>query len=147
MGNIPLSWAFRCQIHGSKRISSIKIGRSEARSTDMSATAPTPGIFRMVCTTCSHDCEQGAKFCSECGTVIDLHAAPQYVHAHEQAKPALAVPNFAPVPQSHRRSPNEELRVEANKLMILLARERIFLYMHWAIFLGLNLFGFWMAMK
>lgn len=31
--------------------------------------------------------------------------------------------------------------------MILLARERLFLYMHWLIFLAVNLFGLWMALK
>jgi len=113
----------------------------------MSATAPTPNIFRMVCVTCAHDCEQGAKFCSECGTVIDQSTAAQYAQLHEARHGHPAAPSFATVAQSHVRGPNEGLRVEAGKLMLLLARERLFLYIHWLFFLGINAFGVWTALK
>lgn len=100
----------------------------------------------MICVACSHTCELGAKFCSECGTVID-HRMVVHYEAKTELQPALAVPNFAPVAQRHKKGPSEELRAEAGKLMVLLARERIFLYMHWLIFLGINLWGFWLALK
>jgi hypothetical protein len=40
-----------------------------------------------------------------------------------------------------------ELRKEAAKVMVLLARERICLYFHWALFIGLNLLGCWLAVR
>lgn len=42
---------------------------------------------------------------------------------------------------------NQELSKEASKIMVLLARERIFLYMHWIGFIVVNIFGCWIAWK
>ena len=41
----------------------------------------------------------------------------------------------------------KELQDELGKLIVLLARERVFLYLHCSVFLSLNLFGFWSALK
>ena len=70
-----------------------------------------------------------------------------YGPPQESGHTTLTVPNFATVAPRHIRNPNNELRTEAAKLMLLLARERLFLYSHWLIFLAINLFGFWMALK
>lgn len=70
-----------------------------------------------------------------------------HYEAQDELKPAVPVPDFVMVAKHRVKGPSEELRAEANKLMVLLARERIFLYMHWLIFLGLNLWGFWLALK
>ena len=112
----------------------------------MSATGHTLGTLRLVCINCAHDCEAAAKFCSNCGTIIDHRLIGQFAASHGSGE-SLTVPEFAPVAPRHIRTPNNELRGEAAKLMLLLARERLFLYTHWLVFLGLNLFGVWMAMK
>lgn len=60
-----------------------------------------------------------------------LHRAPQ--KAPSFVKPKTDVP--------------KELKEELAKLIVLLARERMFLYMHCGIFLCANLFGFYVAMR
>ncbi len=113
----------------------------------MSAIVSQSGAYKLICSACSHDCEQGAKYCSNCGSLIDSRLISSYVQEQVTEQLPLSVPNFAPVSQRHGKAPSEELRAEAGKLMVLLARERIFLYMHWLIFLGINLIGFWIAHK
>jgi hypothetical protein len=113
----------------------------------MSATVSQTGAYKLICVACSHDCEPGAKYCSNCGLLIDSRHLAGYVQEQVTEQLPLAVPNFAPVSPRHVRAPSEDLRAEAGKLMLLLARERLFLYMHWLIFLGINLIGFWIAHK
>ncbi len=73
---------------------------------------------------------QSAEHASGAKTQL-LQRAPQ--KAPSFAKPKTDVP--------------QELKEELAKLIVLLARERIFLYMHCGIFLTANLFGFYVAMR
>ncbi|MBX9723633.1 MAG: hypothetical protein K2X81_19670 [Candidatus Obscuribacterales bacterium] len=59
--------------------------------------------------------------------------------AQPQSLPSFAVPKLTAAPRT------TELNVEASKVMALLARERIFLYVHILTFLAINLFGCWVA--
>jgi hypothetical protein len=65
-------------------------------------------------------------------------AKTQLLQRAPQKTPTFAKPK-TDVPQ--------ELKDELAKLIVLLARERIFLYMHCGIFLTANLFGFYVAMR
>jgi len=59
---------------------------------------------------------------------------------------AFKAPSFATVsPMIQRVTP--EMREEMGKMMVLLARERIFLVLHCLNFLLINGVGFWLAMK
>jgi hypothetical protein len=51
------------------------------------------------------------------------------------------VPSFAKVVRKNKRPVKPELITERNKLRLLLARERLFLYMHWGIFVGVQVIG------
>lgn len=65
---------------------------------------------------------------------------PPVSRAHEPA------PRFAKVaPKITHVDP--ALRAELAKNILLLARERMFLYMHCLFFLVINLFGFWLSLK
>lgn len=62
------------------------------------------------------------------------------------AQSAERAPNFASVaPQITHVDP--ALRAEITKHVVLLARERLFLYLHCLNFLIINLFGFWLSLK
>lgn len=97
------------------------------------------------CGNCLEYVEPRAKFCGECGHLVGQPGIGPTV-LEDGASPAR-VPSFAtsgiPVESARTR----ELIEEANKLSFLLARERVFLYLHWLVFFLINLFGFWMAWK
>lgn len=133
-------------------------------------TMPAVLLF---CPNCRAPLESEAKFCGECGAVCRV---PQNVAANfavpenalegkylagtlqtaavpmetvEQAPPD-ASPAFMPAfirPAQMDVREVESIQAELAKLYVLLARERLFLYMHWLIFLGTNLLGFWMSLK
>ncbi len=113
----------------------------------MYTTVRSPGILRIICSACGGDCDPGAKFCCDCGSVIDYHTAAPQAAAPLPGQTHEPVPTFAPVSPRHVRAPNNEQRAEAARLMILLARERLFLYFHWLGFLVVNIVGFWIACK
>lgn len=77
-------------------------------------------------------------------------AAPHYAAPADPPVTAQAptnLPGFA-VPKAGRNEQrNAELSGELSKIMILLARERIFLYSQIIIFILINLFGCWVALK
>ncbi len=77
-----------------------------------------------------------------------LQSAPFAVHdaVHETADSHQRAPSFAGVSPT-LRSVNPALQEELSKTIVLLARERLFLYFHCLIFLGLNLLGFWLSLK
>ncbi|MBY0359993.1 MAG: zinc ribbon domain-containing protein [Candidatus Obscuribacterales bacterium] len=118
-----------------------------------STTMPmVTGIFG--CSNCSDILEPEAKFCGGCGfivapTTFNINQYPEYQETLSESSgpPPVSLPGFATagIPVDNQR--NKQLIEEANKLMVLLARERLFLYMHWLFFIAVNLFGIWVAWK
>lgn len=112
-----------------------------------------------------------ARFCGECGAAgsksralspadqrgfahsFSSHRIPgPLVQGHDHANgPKTQVlqraPQKAPKFAKVQSEVSDELKSELAKLIILLARERIFLYIHCGVFLVVNLFGFYIAMK
>jgi hypothetical protein len=113
------------------------------------------------CSNCNDHLEPLAKFCGSCGFIVAPSSfnINQYAHAYQvdcegaaeaeetiaapQTAPVKAAPAFARIPSSNPRA--GELNEESQKLMIQLARERIFLYFLIGSFLCINLFGCWVA--
>lgn len=118
-------------------------------------TMPSLQLSESVCSNCSISLEPAAKFCGTCGFIVapstfnmeQLSGHQDLLHDTFQQAIPHGMPNFAiagiPVDNPH----SKELIEEANKLTFLLARERLFLYMHWLVFIVVNLFGFWVAWK
>ncbi|PWT94790.1 MAG: hypothetical protein C5B53_12390 [Candidatus Melainabacteria bacterium] len=93
---------------------------------------------RTTCSSCGKSHPKSSKFCTGCGQPksnvvqpIGTQAAPVFAHAH--------VPQAAGIPK--------ELQVELGKLLVAVARERLFLYFHWSVFLGLHVVGFLLAYR
>jgi hypothetical protein len=99
------------------------------------------GITETKCSNCQAVVEQNARFCGNCGFVTVAATAKP-----EEVAPA-GLPSFATagIPQDSPKT--NEWITEANRLSLMLARERLFLIMHWTIFIVVNLFGFWVACK
>lgn len=104
------------------------------------------------CINCGFHAQASAKFCGGCGS--DWRAVPGPAPAHPVAPGGASaasqfynVPAFAQVQATASSRATKELHAEAGKIMVLLARERIFLYLQWVVFLGLNLTGVWVACK
>lgn len=123
----------------------------------LSAVTPPAAKASSFCTNCTSSLEHDAKFCGGCGFIVapstfSIHQYPEQ-HARlislEEADHRVpqALPAFARTGMPVENARNTELSNEANKIMLLLARERIFLYLHWLCFIGVNLFGCWVAMK
>ncbi|HEY9869771.1 MAG TPA: hypothetical protein V6D08_11445 [Candidatus Obscuribacterales bacterium] len=112
----------------------------------MSQTSPRTALHAILCPTCASVLEPGSKFCGTCGSASTAGVIRQG-GAQALAKPIPTVPTFAPVAPGPVPGAVSELKDEAGRLIVLLVRERLFLYMHWLIFLGLNLFGFMLAVK
>lgn len=121
--------------------------------------------------------ERLGRFCGECGAPVakarpeSSGGTPTHVmdfaSSFQRTQPVMhghGTPHARPVrpetqPAHHERAPrfaqvspkithvSDELRAELRQLLCLLARERIFLLMHWTIFCAMNLFGFWMSMQ
>src|ERR1044071_1191880 len=124
------------------------------------------------CQHCSANVESSAKFCGECGASAQVAVSTSRIPAqlafaqpHQLAtappagprptihmvtppvvRPLQQAPRFAR-PQPTKQRVSQEVKEEVGKLVMLLARERLFLYMHCIIFLCVNLFGFSLAMK
>lgn len=99
----------------------------------------------VACSNCQASNEIHAKFCGNCGFVTAAANARM-----EEAPPIEApksMPAFATAGIPTETAKTNQLITEANKLMLHLARERVFLVMHWVIFLVINLFGIWAAWK
>lgn len=124
------------------------------------------------CDHCQTALEITARFCGECGAP----GRPRHLHQsssdnrsfaqsfaahrtpgpmHQSADHANGVktqllqraPQKVPTFAKPKNEVSQELKEELAKLIVLLARERIFLYMHCGIFLTANLFGFYVAMR
>lgn len=123
------------------------------------------------CVHCMSRMDARANFCGECGAPQEVqqkqqgfaqsfqHAqtfhAPQQqaapVHAgiqHVVQQKAVTAPSFAQVQKNRAKRPvPKELQEELGKLLCLLARERLFLYMHCVIFLVLNATGIFLSTR
>ena len=119
------------------------------------ATVNTPVQYGTSCSNCSDHLEPLAKFCGSCGFIVapnsfNINEFPEQ-HARlisleeSMARAPQSVPSFALPKQANPKA--AELNSEASKVMVLLARERIFLYIHILTFLAINLFGCWVAWK
>lgn len=114
--------------------------------------AAAANITAYKCSNCSEALEPEAKFCGHCGFIVASGNFNvdylDFVRAKGEAASAPArAPSFATSGIPVESETTRRMISEANKLMILLARERIFLFLHWAVFIGINLFGCWMAWK
>lgn len=108
------------------------------------------------CSNCSDCLEPEAKFCGSCGFIVapptfNIDQFPEHkdmlIAAVEQKSAPQSLPDFAVSGLPVENAKSKQLIDEAHKLMVLLARERLFLYMHWIVFLVVNVFGFWVAYK
>lgn len=112
------------------------------------------------CKRCSWTNEVAAKFCGNCGAprelVIDFNRtlSRAIIEGSNQENRAaetryansMAAPNFAKRPVRRRDIP-AEMKEEMTSILTLLLRERLFLVMHWLIFLTTNLIGLGIAFK
>lgn len=128
------------------------------------------------CSQCLSPSDGKGRFCGECGTAYakpkasmhdqdfasSFQRTPTLAHPHEHRhtaadiKPSPAstaartnpdAPTFARVKQKNQQQIPTELKEEIGKLVVSLAKQRLFLLMHWCIFLGLNLTGLLIACK
>ena len=109
------------------------------------------------CSQCSCHLEPQAKFCGSCGYIVAPNSFNINEYPEQQArlisleqaetKVPKAVPAFAVAQVAKQSAKTAELNQEAARLHFLLARERVFLYMHLLTFLAINLFGCWVAWK
>src|ERR1700722_17622906 len=111
------------------------------------------------CPTCNETFLPESKFCGECGTATtskviyapnnhnfnNLNLSSEYLNT--QRKQVAGTPAFAQVSPSLRKPISPQLKQEYCKVSCLLARERVFLLLHYLLFLTGNLFGLWCAFK
>ncbi len=120
------------------------------------------------CVHCASPVPVFARFCGECGapghhTHVQAPATGGFQFARAQSQAfkvndpqtgpvtgpitgGARAPGFAAVSNKIRQI-RPEIREELGKMIVLLARERLFLYMHCLIFLAINFFGFWLSIK
>lgn len=112
----------------------------------MSHSLTTIAPFKLDCLACANFLEPGAKYCGVCGT-----PTPMGAHEHHPrtapGKPISKVPGFAPLAPHSVLGTIQGFQEELGKLILLLARERLFLYFHWLTFLALNALGVFIAFK
>lgn len=103
------------------------------------------------CRSCNEELLPETKFCGECGSKTETirqdftqSTNSTAAFGHDTAKP-FAMPAFAQVSQQLRKPVPPQLKQEYCKLYCLIARERAFLMLHYLLFLGSNLFGFFCA--
>jgi hypothetical protein len=107
------------------------------------------------CANCNDELIPSAKFCGECGsssTIAKLSNAftnPNLGsnYLNNQRAQVVGTPNFAQISPQMRKAIPPQLKQEYCKVNTLLARERAFLVIHYALFICTNLFGFWCAYK
>jgi hypothetical protein len=115
---------------------------------------PTPGTKN--CVHCASPVPVFARYCGECGAPGHHSHGQGFQFPHAEAQPFKVVdtqpqgpvraPSFAAVSDKIRQI-NPAVRQELGMMIVLLARERLFLYMHCLIFLTINFFGFWLSIK
>ncbi|MBI4532300.1 MAG: hypothetical protein HY711_00010 [Candidatus Melainabacteria bacterium] len=112
----------------------------------MSHSFATAAPIKPGCLACANSLEPGAKFCGTCGTPTQIGT-----HGHQAlailSKPPNKVPGFAPIVPRPVPGAIQEFQQELGKIIVLLARERLFLYFHWLTFLALNASGVVISFK
>ncbi len=111
----------------------------------MSFNAQTATRTSTRCATCSSPLEGSARFCGECGASMHRPQMETAQSTRNNAPGGSQTPSFARPKTRHTADP--KVTRELSTLLVLLMRERIFLIMHWAIFVTLSLIGFGLAMK
>ena len=102
------------------------------------ATQPAQQLTgRVTCSSCGGSHPGKSKFCTNCGQPksnvvqpVGTQPAPIFAHLHSNLQ-ARAIPN--------------ELQTELGRLLVAIARERLFLYFHWLAFLAFHVSGFMLA--
>lgn len=129
------------------------------------AVASTLELAGLKCSNCNDSIESQAKFCGSCGYIVapnsfNILEFPEHhrrllstevqtaeVQINNTAQMPQSMPSFALPKISQDNSRNQQLQEELNKILVMLARERVFLYIHLLTFLAINLFGCWVAWK
>jgi hypothetical protein len=102
--------------------------------------APLQGLVS--CRSCSHPHQVEAKFCGNCGNSTAMQAQSAPLEAID-TRPHQA-PKFAHI--THTEIPKELLQ-ELGDLLVVLIRERLFLYFHCTAFVVLTIAGIWLTFK
>lgn len=97
------------------------------------------------CADCSSPNDAGARFCGECGASMHRPQSDTAQSPCNNAPGGGQAPSFAR-PRT-RTTVDPAVSRELGSLLVLLMRERIFLVLHWTIFVTLSLVGFGLAMK
>ena len=97
------------------------------------------------CANCSTGNEPGARYCGECGATMHRYQGDPSGPICNNAPAGGGTPTFAR--PKVRNSVDPAMSKELGSLLVLLMRERVFLIMHWTIFVTLSLIGFALAMK
>lgn len=92
---------------------------------------------RTICQSCGQSHPKTSKFCNHCG---QAKAAPQ-----EPTLVTTRTPAFAHAHSQKSQGVPAELQEELGGVLIAVARERLFLYFHWLVFLGVHALGFVLA--
>jgi hypothetical protein len=92
------------------------------------------------CRHCQQVLSRQARFCSNCGSSVQV---PEQAHFSPEHLPKI--PQFAQRGKGHE-VPTEQ-REKLAELLVLLARERLLLYLQVASFIAINALGFWWAFK
>ncbi len=93
------------------------------------------------CATCSAPLEPGARFCGECGASMHRPQPEPSQSSCNNGPGNGQTPSFAR--PKGRNTVDPAMTKELGSLLVLLARERIFLIMHWVIFRHLELDWIW----
>jgi hypothetical protein len=95
----------------------------------------------VTCRACLHPHRAGAKFCGNCGNATA--ANPNITLPQADVAP-LETPSFAHIAQTEIP---KELLQELGDLLVLLIRERIFLYVHCTLFVVFTSIGIYTSLK
>jgi hypothetical protein len=128
------------------QLSSLPTSQADLRG---NLTQPQSMLNLGSCSTCGQPQSRALKFCTNCGSAIQS-APANYQNNYQTGYISQKVvvhqaPVFAKV---HGNQPHEipkQLQEELGKLLITIARERLFLYFHWLVFLAVHLLGFYLA--
>src|SRR5438477_1165 len=112
----------------------------------MSYSTTGPPQTQAYCSQCNRMLQAGMAFCGLCGSPA-TPVSNSYDFAAQGTAQLAHAPSFAPISQRHINAPDPKLQAEALKLMVLIARERVFLYLHYLIAFAVQAVGFWIAMK
>jgi hypothetical protein len=92
---------------------------------------------RTLCPSCGQSHPKTSKFCNHCGQAKAGPVQPPPV--------TTRAPAFAHAASQKSHGVPAELQEELGGVLIAVARERLFLYFHWLVFLGVHALGFVLA--